>query len=266
MSKHKVTLLLVTLLIVGCQRNSHHGALEVTYIGNEGFMIAMASTKVLIDCFPDSKYYVNPSDSLVAMMMDGLPPFDNIDYVLVTHDHPDHFNAGIMSRYLLRHPAVHFIASTETCSELGGDSLAAWRQAGVSLERGRHETIKGDKAEITVFRLDHGGYRDITNLAYYVRANGCAFVHVGDARLSENQEFLQRMDWSGHDIDLLFIEHFDRGSEAQAIVQDLIQPKHVVLMHIPRGEENAVRNSDEKIHPRTVVFEKENEMRRFDDL
>ena len=264
MNRYRNAVLLTIVLLVGCGKTSHDGALEVTYIGNEGFMIAMGSTKVLIDSFPDSRYYVNPSDSLIARMMDDRPPFNNIDYVLVTHDHPDHFNADMMCRYLLRHPAVHFIASTETCSELAGDGLAARRQAGMFLERGRREVIKGDKAEITVFRLDHGGYREITNLAYCVRANGYAFVHVGDARLSENQEFLQKMDWSGHDIDLLFVEYFDRGSEAQAVVENVIQPEHVVLMHIPGGEEDAVRNSGEKIHPRTVVFGKENETRRFD--
>ena len=116
MRGYRVVLLLGILQVAGCRQDNHKHALEVTYIANEGFMIAMGSTKVLIDALPNSKYYVNPSDTMVARVMDDIPPFDKVDIVLVTHDHPDHFNAEMMSRFLLKHPAAQCIASSEICS------------------------------------------------------------------------------------------------------------------------------------------------------
>jgi L-ascorbate metabolism protein UlaG (beta-lactamase superfamily) len=265
MSRYTKILLPAILLAVGCGRNSKEHALEVTYIANEGFMISMGSTNVLIDALPRSKYYLNPSDSMSARLMNGIPPFDKVDYVLVTHHHPDHFNAEMISRFLLNHPAAQLIASSETCNELIGDSLAAKRHSGIDLKMGGHQTVRGDRAEIVVLRLNHVGAADLSNFAFVVRSNGYTFVHVGDARLSFNEEYLRTVDWGSYSVDLLFIEYFDESSETWDIVEKTIRPKHVILMHVPGGEEDSIRNVNARIHPRTVVFGRENEIRRFDN-
>jgi L-ascorbate metabolism protein UlaG (beta-lactamase superfamily) len=262
MIRNRVVLLLEIFLVIGCGQNNKEHALEVTYIANEGFMIAMGSTNVLIDALPASKYYVNPSDTLAARMMNGIPPFDKVDYFLVTHDHADHFNAEMMCRFLLNHPAVQLIAGSETCSKLTGDSIADRRRSAVELQMGQHVTIRGEKAEIMAVRLGHGGGPNINNLAYFVRSNGYSILHVGDAKLSDNEEYLRTIDWSSYTVDLLFVEYFDQSSQSREIIENMIKPKHVILMHIPAGEETSVA----KLHPRTVVFGKENETRRFDNL
>jgi L-ascorbate metabolism protein UlaG (beta-lactamase superfamily) len=254
------------LQIAGCWLDNQKYALEVTYIANEGYIITMGDTRVLIDALPKSEYYANPSDTLAAKVMDGIPPFDKIDYALVTHDHPDHFNAGMTSRFLLHHPAAQLVASWEACGKLTGDSISGRRHRGICLKMGQHQILRGDKAEIMVVRLSHGGDTAIDNLAYVVRSNGYTIVHVGDARLSQNEECLRTVDWSSYNVDLLFVEYFDRDSQTQDIVASMIRPKYVVLMHIPPGEEETIRNTDEKIHPRTVVFGRENETRRFDNF
>lgn len=41
-------------------------------------------------------------------------------------------------------------------------------------------------------------------------------------------------DWSSYNVDLLFMEHFDRSSPTQDIIRDIIKPKFVVLMPISR--------------------------------
>lgn len=266
MLRYRVFLVLGMLLVFGCQQDSKKQVLEVTYIGNEGFLVVLGGTKVLIDALPNSKYYVNPSDSMVSMIMNGIPPFDNIDYVLVSHDHADHFNAEMMSRFLLNHPAAQFIGSSEASSKLTGENIASRRQSGISLGMGQHRTIRGDKAEIVALRLEHGGGANVSNLAYVVRSNAYTFIHLGDARLASNEEYLRTIDWNSYSVDLLFMEYFDRSSETRDIIANMMKPKHVVLMHIPAGEEDTVRDDQEKIHPRTIVFGRENETRRFDNV
>jgi L-ascorbate metabolism protein UlaG (beta-lactamase superfamily) len=229
-------------------------------------MIATGDTKVLIDAFSGSQYYVSPSDSLVTRIMENVPPFDNIDYLLITHDHPDHFNAAMVSRYLKTHPGVECIASSHVYGTLAADSLAGPQRVVVELQRGGRTTIQGGKAEVTVLRLDHGGLREVDNLAFLVTAGGHTFFHVGDARLMENVEFLQAVDWTSRRVELLFLEFFDRGSDVESVIDTLIRPQQVVLMHIPGGEEEKVRLSDDKVHERTVVFGKEGETRRFEGL
>lgn len=258
-------LFLAIVHLGGCAQN-HDRRLEVTHIGNEGFMIAMGGTKVLIDALSRSEYYAGPSDSTVAKMMGDVDPFDNIDYVLVTHDHPDHFNAAMVSRYLLKHPAVQFLADPGTCRRLEGDGMGRWQHAGIDLQRGGQRAMRGEKAEIVALSLAHGGSRSIDNLAFLVRSNGYTIMHVGDAKLAFSEEILRNVDWSSHSVDLLFIQYSDRSTPTHDIIRDLIKPKYVILMHIPPGEEESVRNEPEKIHPRTVVFRRESEMKRFDEL
>lgn len=266
MKGYRVILLVVIVQVAGCWRSNHDNALEVTYIANEGFMISMGSTKVLIDALSKSEYYASPSDSTVAKMMDDIPPFDKVDYLLVTHAHPDHFNAELMSQFLLKHPAAQFIANSETCNKLKGDDIAARSHSGVDLEIGKQQIIRGDKVDIAVLRLAHGTNPDINNLAFVVRSNGYTIVHVGDTRLWANEEYLRTIDWSSYDVDLLFMEYSDDSSPTQDIIVEMIKPKHVILMHISPGEEESVKNEKRGIHPRTVVFGKENELIRFDNL
>ena len=196
-------------------------------------------------------------------MMNGIPPFDKVNYFLVTHDHADHFNAEMMSRFLRNQPHAHFIASMEACRKVVGDSIPGQRRSGIDLAMGQRRTIRDDKAEIMVMRLDHSG-RDISNLAFLIRSNGYTVMHVGDAVLAHNEEYIRAVDWSAYSVDLLFLEYFDRSTPTWDIIQNMIKPKHVVLMHIAAGEEDSVRNEETKMNPRTVVFRKENETKRFE--
>jgi L-ascorbate metabolism protein UlaG (beta-lactamase superfamily) len=259
-------LLPVLLLIAGCGQSDPKPPLEVTYIANEGFMIAMGTTKVLIDALPNSKYYVNPSETTVARIMGDVPPFDKIDYLLVTHLHPDHFNAELTSRFLFQHPTVQFIASSEACGKVEGDSIVDPHRSGVDVKMGEHCTFQGDKADVVPIRLKHGGNPNVDNLSFLVRSNGHTIFHVGDARLSENGEYLRKLDWNSYKVDILFIEYFEWDTPAQENIATVIRPSHVILMHIPPGEEENVRKADTKIHPQTVVFSRVDETKRFDGV
>lgn len=263
MSKCWYSLLLSVLSLAGC--GSHRQPLEVTYIGNEGFLISTGQTKFLVDALTSSEYYVSPSDSLLARIMDGAPPYDHVDYMLVTHDHADHFHPEMTARYLAQHPEVQLIANAQVCSRAALDSVAILQSVSLELERGESRTVRGGKAVVRVLRLDHGSSRDIRNLAFLVTADDHTFLHVGDARLVENEDFLRAVDWSACKVDVLFLEFFDRGSDVQSLIETLIKPKRVVLMHIPGGKEEEVRNSDEKVHAETVVFGREGETKRFEE-
>ena len=266
MRGYRVLLLAGIVQVAGCLRSNNDNALEVIYIANEGFMISMGSTKVLVDALPKSKYYANPSDSTVAKIMDCLPPFEKVDYVLVTHNHPDHFNSEMMSQLLLKHPDAQLIANSETCNKLEGDVFASRSHSKVDLEIGKQQTIRGSRAEVVVLRLAHGANPDINNLAFIVRSNGYTVFHVGDARLWSNEEYLRMIDWRSIDVDLLFLGYYDHSSETQSIIRTIVRPKRVILMHIPPGEEEDVRNEVWETPCRKIVFGKENESMRFDDF
>ncbi len=253
----------VFIILLGVSCRAQKDPLEITYIANEGFLVSLGETRVLVDALASSKQYASPSDSLATSMINGLPPFKKIDYVLVTHEHADHFNAEWTSRFLLHHPETQLIANQEVCSQLNGMNEVRARITSIELRPGEKRTIPGEKAEIQIVRLEHGGYPSIDNLAFVVRAGGRAFVHVGDAKLAHNEAALRALDWKARDVDVLFMECFDQSTPTWDLVDSLIQPHHVVFMHIPAGDEDAVLRENVGVHPGAIVFKREGETRRF---
>ncbi len=67
--------------------------LEITYVANEGFLLAGGGKKVLIDALFDGGIAGYPTipDELRPSLEQARPPFDGVDLVLATHFHGDHF-------------------------------------------------------------------------------------------------------------------------------------------------------------------------------
>ena len=77
--------------------------IRVTFVGNSGFLITVGDQEVLIDA-----------------LFEGLPPFDDVDLILATHDHPDHFSATLVEQYLQNNPQAIFMSTKQAASQLTG--------------------------------------------------------------------------------------------------------------------------------------------------
>lgn len=95
-------------------------ALEVTYLANEGFMIAGGGRKVLIDALfgegLDGYAVVSPAQR--ALLEQAREPFADMDAVFATHFHDDHFNATAVLAHLTRNPQAFFF-STPQAADIG---------------------------------------------------------------------------------------------------------------------------------------------------
>jgi glyoxylase-like metal-dependent hydrolase (beta-lactamase superfamily II) len=65
-------------------------------------LAAAGDLKVLVDALFDkpNPEYRAPAPEVLEKIMKGATPFDGVDLVLVTHNHPDHFEARLAVRYL----------------------------------------------------------------------------------------------------------------------------------------------------------------------
>src|SRR5687768_3392502 len=66
----------------------------ITFLANEGVMLSAGGKKVLIDGL-FLKYqsgFALPADSTQRALQSARPPFDNVDLILATHRHGDHFH------------------------------------------------------------------------------------------------------------------------------------------------------------------------------
>jgi glyoxylase-like metal-dependent hydrolase (beta-lactamase superfamily II) len=86
---------------------------EVTFLGNCGFFITAGSTRILFDAvhrqtaYPQ---YSTPEDAF-RKMLNREAPFERIDLMLVSHDHPDHITADMAFQVLSNHPETVLVVN-----------------------------------------------------------------------------------------------------------------------------------------------------------
>jgi len=76
--------------------------LSLTYVANMGVLVGSDGTKVLIDALFDkpNPEYRSPEPGVLDKIIKGEAPYDGVKLALVTHNHPDHFAAGVAIRFL----------------------------------------------------------------------------------------------------------------------------------------------------------------------
>jgi L-ascorbate metabolism protein UlaG (beta-lactamase superfamily) len=92
--------------------------LHVTALGNEGFLVEVGSSTVIVDgLYRGLRGYVAPTEQQLRARERAEPPFDVMDLVLATHHHPDHFDAKVVASHLKSNPRA-VIVTTPMAVEL----------------------------------------------------------------------------------------------------------------------------------------------------
>ena len=79
-------------------------ALRATLIANAGVLFEFDGTKILLDAVygPEGHPFSNLSGAVWQAMLNSTAPFEQIDYLLFTHAHPDHFSPEMTLQLLQR--------------------------------------------------------------------------------------------------------------------------------------------------------------------
>lgn len=222
----------IAVIVSLALRAANAPALEVTYLGNEGFLVRSGSQVVLFDALfgeglPD---YDRVPPEVVRDMEIGHPPFANVNVVFISHVHPDHFDLPSTVRFLKAHPLTAVVAPTEVSQQLrkalAGKAGKASQIRTVSAQSGQIITCYEGGIQIGVFPLPHG---NVENLAYLVVLHGRTVLHVGDADIP--MKALAGLKLFDHRIDLAFIPFWQLTENAEA-VRDQIGANVVVPMHL----------------------------------
>lgn len=255
-------LALGALLVAGClapgafaqQRTVERDTLQVTYVANEGFLVAAGETKVLVDAvFRDTTitYADVPSIEVLDAIRSGRPPFDGVDLLLVTHLHRDHANPLLLADYLAAHPDVTLAGPEPVVRAvleqlpLLGRQLATLR----SVPDTPHDTTLAG-VSIRAFPIPHSPYwvtdaqtgekqnrhEDVVNLGIAFAIGGQRVFHGGDAGFKSGYDRVL----ARHRFDLLFLDAWALKRAGQMERNLGARARHLVLMHLPQdksGEE-----------------------------
>ena len=213
--------------------------LELTYVANSGVLVGSGDVKVLIDALFDkpNPEYRAPAPEVLDKIMKGAPPFDGVDVVLVTHDHPDHFDAAVAVRYLETRPEPVLLAPTDAVEAMR-QAAADWAKIGrrvgsLDLKVGELEKNDLKPLSVTAFRTLHSGDRDSPmNLMYFVELGGWRVFHEGDS--TGKPEVLQKFGLANAPIDLALVHFwFPLDPDCARFLQEVLKPGHIALTHLP---------------------------------
>lgn len=215
------------------------GPLTLTYVANMGVLVSAGDTKVLVDALferPNPEYRA-PAPETLDKIMKGEAPFDGVDLVLVTHDHPDHFDAGLAVRYLeTRSEPV--LAAPADAVEAMRRAAADWpriepRIVPVGLKVGEKRSLDVRGVPVMACRTLHSGDRDSPmNLMYLFELDSRRVWHEGDP--NGRCEIFGAFGLKDARLDLAVVQFwYPLEPNCARFLQEDLKAGHIALSHLP---------------------------------
>ena len=186
--------------------------LDITWLGQAGFLLETEATRLLIDPWvtpAERRLIESPPLALVS---------DRIDYLLVTHEHPDHLDLPFLRQLAERSPDAMLVLPEPIVDQAQGVLTLSPVQPGDRLQL----------ADITVEAVPawHGvGIEDAYTdghgrfLGYLIGVAGLVIYHAGDTVATEG--LLSSLEGKEIDLALLPVNGRDFFREAEGLVGNL---------------------------------------------
>ena len=72
----------------------------ITYLQNDGVLIADEDNKVLIDAIANPSGWITLNGAETSKLNNAQAPYDDVDLVLITHNHGDHYSTSAVNTHL----------------------------------------------------------------------------------------------------------------------------------------------------------------------
>ena len=268
------SILFVLLLLLHCT-NSHtedkrqkaegKDEIEITYIMNEGFIITAKDKKIIIDGLLN----FGISTDIQKRMENADSPFNDIDLILSTHDHADHYDANIVGKHLINNEKGIFVSTYQAIEKLQTEfhNFNDISNRVISIYPEENEIIskKINGVEIEMYNLRHGLNSKIQNMGFYINIGNKHILHVGDTQNIINDD-LQVIGMNRKKIDISFIPYWYLiYQDNREVFRDIINNSKVIAMHlgwVDEGLESVINDLKNK-NPKAIIFKEIFELKVF---
>ena len=224
------------------------------YLGNEGILIESGEYKILFDPFFHQNFgqYALVPETIRTALFDNKPPYDDVDLLMISHAHDDHFDAKDVLRYLQLRPQVQLIAPNQAVDQLAtmsGFKNIKSRVHGVLLakdEAPKNISLKG--LVIEAIRIPHAGWpgrADIENLVFRVtNKEQLTVMHLGDA--DPNLEHFEPFEgfFSQQRTHVAFPPYwFALSVSGRLLLDETLNADRTIGVHVPVNVPQSLKNS-----------------------
>ncbi len=245
-------------------------SVQVQYIANEGVLISTKNKQVLIDGL-HRKYreiYAYPPDDLRKKLEGALSPYNNVDLLLVSHLHGDHFHPESIGLHLKNNPKSILASSEQIINEVKKD-FVDYEEIKSQIKLVSPEWKKSvekdfDGVKVKFLGLRHGSerFKWIQNLGHLIEIDGKKFLHVGDADMTEENFSVYKLN--EENVDVAFIPYWFLLSEnGRKLVKKQFDPKHIIAVHVGTNDGKEVSETLKKHYSDITVFTKILETKSF---
>ncbi len=221
---------------------------SITLIANAGVLVKYRGIRFLIDgLYYDNEYgFSNIPEQLLKKIISGKDEFKDIDYLIFTHNHQDHFSAEYTMEYLKNNDiACIFMPSDKSNAiiELQNylkDNYIAYRFLKIPIGDSYCYRVNG-YISITIFNTCHMGeqYRSVENYCFLLSLGTKNILFTADADYTLSYF---KGPLSGVDVDTVFINPlFFNNKAGRNVIEQVIRPNKVVIYHIPFPEDEKLR-------------------------
>ncbi len=177
--------------VSGAAETQARAGVEVTYLANEGFLIAAGDARVLVDAlFGDGLAGYETVPAATRRELEAASgSFAGVDLVLASHHHGDHFDPRAVARHLENNPGARFVSTRQAVERLrrvAGFERFADRVEGHWPAEGETAAVEHAGIRVTVLNLHHGRDRrpPVQNLGFLIEIGGLRLLHVGDTEVT----------------------------------------------------------------------------------
>jgi len=259
--------------------------LTVTYLAHSGFLLAAGDQKVLVDALTESSpewKFAAPAAETRERMEGGLPPFDNVGLVLISHNHIDHHRPSSTARFLLNHPKAVVVTTPEVRDqmkkELPDFEKIAARLVVPELEWKQSTTREAGGVRLEIARLKHGDDKEWPSIiyAFLFELGGKRVLYAAGTGGYFPEEY-EALAYAKRRIDLAFLgpelmlrPGSQGGPEVNGpgiqLLTRLIAPRTPIMMHVRPDRLPSVESiwpELQKQLPEVILFKRPLESRTF---
>lgn len=225
------------------------GNLKITYIGNEGFLLSSSTKNILIDALYSDGYgaFPVPSKQTIDAIINDKSPFYKVDAYFLTHYHKDHCDPVLVNEYLAKHKSIPFVTSKPSIVFIHGNCInfilkkKQFHEITPEIDQSISKTINGIPTK--VYGLKHLSFfvdsidieENMVNVSFLMNLDGIKVFHSGDIKMDAFQNYITaNKKWEDTvDVAFLYFELFESGTPALDYIVKTLNPKYIVLMHMP---------------------------------
>jgi L-ascorbate metabolism protein UlaG (beta-lactamase superfamily) len=220
---------------------------QVHYLANEGVMVQHGDTRILFDPLFRNGYghYELVPEDMEKALFDGVPPWDGIDAVFVSHYHGDHFSPEVMLNFLKAREEIRFYGPAQATEALRAaakpeDAALFDRVTAIDLAYGQAPvTLAMEGLNIEAVRIPHSGWpegrTEVQNIVFRVTLDELTtVVHMGDADANDVHFERDAAYWASRPTGMAFPPYwFFLSDEGRRILDERIRAKASIGVHVP---------------------------------